>query len=126
MKKVIYNGGTESYFSCSEPTNLVVGKIYEVVHENDIDWQTNYYLKGVPGEFNSVWFNEVSNFNTYFAISNELPVVGKSCKCNKLELNKNIVEMQELNTETVLSVELLGKNTYKAFTQNGIYLITVM
>ena len=30
-KKVRYNGGTQSYYDCSEPTNLDVGKEYEVV-----------------------------------------------------------------------------------------------
>lgn len=60
-KKVRYNGGTESYYGCSDPTNLVVGKEYEVVLSKDRGWQTDYILKGIDGEFNSVWFDEVSS-----------------------------------------------------------------
>ena len=30
-KQVRYNGGTESYYGCSDPINLVVGEEYEVV-----------------------------------------------------------------------------------------------
>ena len=51
-KKVRYNGGTESYYGCSDPTNLVVGKEYEVILSKDRGWQTDYTLKGVDGEFN--------------------------------------------------------------------------
>ena len=57
-KKVSYNGGTESWYSCTEPTALVVGQQYEVTSEEVLSWQTNYTLKGVEGSFNSVWFNE--------------------------------------------------------------------
>ena len=39
-KKVRYNGGTQSYYGCSDPTNLVVGKEYEVVLSRDRGWQT--------------------------------------------------------------------------------------
>ena len=32
MAKIVrYNGGTESYYGCSEPTELVIGKEYEVI-----------------------------------------------------------------------------------------------
>lgn len=57
-KKVIYNGGKDSYYGCTEPTALIVGKKYKVVRENVRAWQTDLQLKGVDGEFNSVWFYE--------------------------------------------------------------------
>ena len=60
-KKVRYNGGTQSYLGCSEPTVLVVGKEYEVISSTDRGWQTNYTLNGIKGNFNSVWFDEVSS-----------------------------------------------------------------
>ena len=59
-KKVRYNGGTQSYYGCSDPSKLVVGKEYEVVRSRVRSWQTDYTLKGVDGEFNSVWFDEVT------------------------------------------------------------------
>lgn len=35
MKKFVrYNGGTQSYYSCSDPKNLVIGKEYEVTSIN--------------------------------------------------------------------------------------------
>jgi len=61
-KKIVrYNGGTESYYSCSDPTDLVIGKEYEVISAKDRGWQTDYTLKGVTGEFNSVWFDEIKS-----------------------------------------------------------------
>ena len=59
-KKVIYNGGTDTYYSCSNPAILVEGKEYEVIFEEDLGWQTNYTLKNVEGFFNSVWFDNIS------------------------------------------------------------------
>ena len=45
MAKIVrYNGGTMSYYGCSEPTELVIGKTYEVISENDRGWQE--YLNG--------------------------------------------------------------------------------
>ena len=73
-KQVRYNGGTESYYGCSDPINLVVGEEYEVVFSRERGWQTDYTLKGVDGEFNSVWFDEVSSDDkVYMAISQEVP-----------------------------------------------------
>lgn len=59
LKKVRYNGETLSYYGCSPAANLKVGKVYRVVEEDDLGWQTNYTLKGVDGVYNSVWFDEV-------------------------------------------------------------------
>ena len=85
-KKVRYNGGTQSYYGCSDPTNLVVGKEYEVVLSRDRGWQTDYTLKGVDGEFNSAWFDEVSSDDkVYMAIAHEVPVIGERYSCYKME-----------------------------------------
>lgn len=59
-KLVRYNGEKVSYKGCDSPTNLVNGKVYEVLQEIDLDWQTNYTLKELDGEFNSIWFEEVN------------------------------------------------------------------
>ena len=59
IKKVQYNGGTLSYYGCSDPEVLVIGKTYTVIAIEDRGWQTDYTLKEVKGAFNSVWFDEV-------------------------------------------------------------------
>lgn len=88
-KKVRYNGGTQSYYGCSDPTNLVVGKEYEVVLSKDRGWQTDYILKGVSGQFNSVWFDEVSpDDKVYMAIAHKVPVIGEKYSCYRMEFSK--------------------------------------
>ena len=57
VKKVRYNGGTQSYYGCSDPTNLVPGEEYEVVHIEVFGWHTKYSLRGVDGKFDSTWFD---------------------------------------------------------------------
>ena len=126
MKKVIYNGGRESYYGCFNPDILTVGKTYIVISEDVREFQTNYKLKGVKGEFNSVWFKEVDTIPIYFAVSNKVPEEGKRCDCTKLELYENDAVTQACLTSIVLNVEVIGKNTYKAVTKNSIYLISVM
>ena len=60
MAKIIrYNGGKESWKGCTDPNNLIVGENYEVCREEVSAWQTNYYLKGIEGYFNSTWFDIV-------------------------------------------------------------------
>ena len=56
---VIYNGQTGSYYECSDPEVLSVGKEYEVIWKFDRGWQTDYVLKGIKGRFNSCWFEPV-------------------------------------------------------------------
>ena len=91
-KFVIYNGGTESYCGCTgDPTNLVVGRRYEVVSENVGRCQTDYTLKGFRGEFNSVWFDEEIGESkspypaTFVAVSHAMPIVGQRLECSKME-----------------------------------------
>ena len=60
-KKVRYNGGTESYYNCSNPSILVVGQEYTVIKEDVYPWQTDYILEGLYGKFNSVWFDDVTD-----------------------------------------------------------------
>lgn len=60
LKKVIYNGGNMSYYGCSDPSCLKVGKTYKVIAVEDRGWQTDYTLQGVAGTFNSVWFDEIA------------------------------------------------------------------
>lgn len=58
-----------------------------VVLSRDRGWQTDYTLKGVDSEFNSVWFDEVSSDDkVYMAIAHEVPVIGEKYSCYKMEL----------------------------------------
>ncbi|MBR3163329.1 MAG: hypothetical protein IKF17_04450 [Clostridia bacterium] len=57
---VRYNGGTGSYYgSFSSPSVLRKGCLYEVAIIKEYSSHTEYYLKGIEGKFNSVWFNKV-------------------------------------------------------------------
>ena len=126
-KKVRYNGGTLSYYSCSDPVNLVVGKEYEVVFEKDRSWQTDYTLKGVEGEYNSAWFNEVSpdDGSVYMAIANEVPVVGEKYYCNKIEFINRQPKLISCSTSVVKSITHMGNNIYQVTTSNSIYIVNV-
>ena len=127
-KKVRYNGGTKSYKGYSTPTNLVVGQEYEVVRSRDLGWQTNYTLKGITGEFNSLWFDEVSpnNDKVYMAVSHEVPAIGKSYSCKKMEVIKGQPNFTGLTTSTVKDVCYLGNNIYKVTTLNSVYIVNVI
>lgn len=125
MAKIVrYNGGTDSYKGCSDPSSLVLGKDYEVVHENDRGFQTDYILRGVKGNFNSCWFDEVSP--TFMAISKTVPIIGQRCVCSKLELINGQLNMNECLTSTVIEAVNIGNNIYKVTTNNSVYIIQVV
>ncbi|MDO5555990.1 MAG: hypothetical protein Q4G09_05025 [Clostridia bacterium] len=125
-KKVRYNGGTESYYGCSDPTNLILGKEYEVVLSRDLCWQTNYTLNGVEGEFNSVWFDEISSDDQiYVAVSNELPVIGERYLCYKMEFVREQPKLIAWNTSRVQAINYLGNNIYQVNTLNSVYIVNV-
>ena len=124
MKNVIYNGGTNSYYGCSDATNLVVGKLYKVIREIDLGFQTNYELEGVNGKYNSVWFTDVESLpQTYLAFGFAAPVEGKSCECYRILPTGS---QEHCFTSEVKHVSIVGKNTYKAVTRNSIYIVTIL
>ena len=126
MKKVIYNGGTESYYACSNPANLVVGQEYEVVFQRVKDWQTNYILKEVSGEYNSSWFEEIScKQKTYMGVSEEIPVIGEKYMVKRLYFENGVWKMKLVATSLVKSVETISEGMYKVKTQNSIYVVAV-
>lgn len=127
MSKIVcYNGGTMSYYACSEPTELVVGKEYQVIAENDRGWQTDYELKGVKGYFNSVWFNEVHPTDAiYMALAHTVPIVGKRYECAKLQLVDGQPRLMSIFTGTVKSVYAMGNNIYRVETKRSTYIIQV-
>lgn len=122
-KLVRYNGEKLSYKSCSDPSLLVVGKVYEVQHEEDLGFQTNYTLKGVKGEFNSVWFDEIE-IPVVMALSKKQPELGKPLK-NFLIFNKDAVR-QVLQTTPIQNIEIVERNVFKVLTQNTIYIVQVV
>lgn len=127
MKKlVMYNGNKETYYACADPKVLVPGRVYEVESQYDRRFQTDYRLKGLEGDFNALWFYEISSMKTYFAIGNKIPEVGKHCFCIQIysEKGKNTIR-KPIITSKVEWIELIGKNTYKVITQNNIYIIVV-
>lgn len=128
MAKIVrYNGGTESYYGCTEPTALVVGRKYEVIAEKDRKWQTDYELEGVTGYFNSVWFNEVSSNEKaiYIAIAHEIPQVGRRCQCCKLEFVDGHPKLVGWMTTPVKEVSYMGNNIYNVVTCNSTYIVKV-
>ena len=125
-KIVRYNGGTQSYYGCSDPAILVIGKVYEVISENDRGYQTDYTLKGVAGHFNSVWFDDVqSRKPTYMAVANTIPSVGKRCQCFKLEYANKEIKTIGWSTSMVQEVTPLGNNIYHVKTCNSVYIVQV-
>ena len=125
-KKVRYNGGTQSYYGCSDPSNLVVGQEYEVVYARDRNWQTDYTLKGIDGEFNSVWFDDVSpDDKVYMAISHKIPVIGEKYSCYRIEFNNGNPNLISCSTSTVKGINHIGNNIYQVTTRNSVYFVTV-
>lgn len=125
-KKVRYNGGTESYYTCSEPTNLVNGEEYEVILSRDYGCQTDYTLRGVEGEFNSVWFDEVSpDDRIYMAAAYNIPEIGKRYECYKMEIVNSQIKFVGVLTTTVKGIKYVGNNIYKVTTCNSVYIVNV-
>lgn len=125
-KKVRYNGGTQSYYGCSNPDNLIVGKEYEVVLSRDRGWQTDYTLNGVDGEFNSAWFDEVSSDDkVYMAISHEIPVINERYSCYKIEFVNGQPKLVSWSTSTIKESIYIGNNLYQITTRNSVYIVKV-
>lgn len=122
-KLVRYNGERESYNDCSDPSILVIGRIYEVQEEEILDFQTNYTLKDEKGKFNSVWFDEIE-MPVIMALSHKHPELHKPLE-NFLMFNKNEVR-QVLKTTPVQKIEKIERNVFKIFTKNTIYIVQVV
>lgn len=126
MKKVVYNGGTESCYGCTEPTALVVGQQYEVTSEEVRSWQTNYTLKGIEGSFNSAWFDDEPEEKKFFiAVAKTIPAVGKPYTCHKVEFVDSEPRLISCRTTNVVAVTCLGETHLQVETKNSIYFVNV-
>ena len=129
MKKFVrYNGGTQSYYSCSDPKNLVIGKEYEVTSINVRNWQTNYTLKGIKGNFNSVWFDDIlSEKETVMAFSSTVPKIGEKIAYQFVYPNQNeTFFLINENTEKIEKVKNIINNIYLANDRKKIYIFQVI
>ena len=121
MKKVIYNGGYLSYHNnCKLPNLLQIGHVYTVVGEKESEYHTEYTLKEVPGEYNSVWFDSI--LPTYLATSDSVPEVDKRFVCNRYEGGRFV----RVHATAAQNVQMVGVNTYKVRTKNSIYVVQVV
>lgn len=129
MKKLVrYNGGTQSYYSCSDPKNLVIGKEYEVTSINVRNWQTDYTLKGINGNFNSVWFDDIlSEKETVMAFSSTVPKIGEKIAYQFVYPNQNeTFFLINENTEKIEKVKHIINNIYLANDSKKIYIFQVI
>lgn len=130
-KLVKYNGETMSFYGCSDPRVLKKGQLYEVEKILKSGYHTEYVLKGIRGEFNSVWFDTVETVeeenivNVYTALSHEKPIIGKRYNCYKISFIDGKPSLQGWSTSPVKNINYLGNNIYGVTTQNSLYIVTV-
>ncbi len=124
MEFVRYNGGTQSYHGCTEPDDLVVGKIYELINADVWNWHTDYTIKGVKGKFNSVWFDKVPVYKAFATIQ---PSIGQKMSCVKVEKKKNgTLEMGSWHTTEVREIEQIERGLLRVFTRNSVYVVMMV
>lgn len=130
-KKVRYNGGTESYsgrFTSPEGT-LVKGQEYTLVYVDQHPWETDYYLAGVEGRFNSVWFTDVvESKHIYIAVAKEFPTIGQRLSCFRAEYGSHYRSEPKwisCRTTPVKEIRQLEKDVYSVDTNNSTYVVKV-
>lgn len=122
-KEVVYNGEILGCERCSDSSKLKEGQVYEVTSVCERGIQTLYTLKGIEGEFNSIWFNEIPKI--YFAISCEVPETGKQLKnFKRFEKEKGWIQIKR--TSEIQYVAKIGVDVYKMYTQNTLYLVQIV
>lgn len=126
IMKVRYNGGTMHYYSCSPPDNLICGKVYNVVSKITLDCQTNYILEGIEGEYNSAWFDKVTEPKLYMATSDMIPLTGEMFFCYLLnDVQNGLAHQVPWLTDEVLGIRYCGNNIYIVNTCNEILVVMV-
>lgn len=59
----------------------------------------------------------------YMGLVKQTPKVGRILEVLRIDSSKGCIMIQDYDTSTVVSVEDLGNNIYKAITQNSIYIV---
>lgn len=130
---VIYNGGTDSYYGCTDPDELITGQAYKVIDIKVRAWQTDYTLEGVNGYFNSCWFDlqeapcigKHAAPSVYLAGAISVPEVGKRARVQRITLEGGYVSVVPVTTSEVKSVENVSQNVFRVTTRNSIYMVQV-
>ncbi|MBP3285080.1 MAG: hypothetical protein J6M02_06230 [Clostridia bacterium] len=123
-----YNGSRENgYFTFSgDPAQLVPGQVYKLLSKVVHAWHTEYFLEGIPGSFNSVWFDEVDDETepkVFLALAKEVPVVGERYECWKIESNAQVVCW---STSPVVNIKVIRTALLQVTTRNSIYLVQMI
>ena len=134
MKRVHYNGHTETEVSCQPATDLAGenarwGVGYEVEKEIDLGVQKNYVLKGMPRKdvsanpgYNSNWFRVVP---VYLATIMNTPKVGERLEYFwRLDENGEWEEIH--HTSKIVEVHPLASNMFEVYTQNSTYIVQLV
>lgn len=125
--EVIYNGGTGSYYGCSDHNVLVRGKRYIITGKRVRAWQTDYNLEGVEGAFNSVWFDEVEPREIFFAsakISHNIDwYIGKQMSITKIHNGEPYSE--PATTAPVQNIYFIAENICKIETEYAVYITEI-
>lgn len=124
-KLVHYNGRTDSDYGCTSPTELVIGQEYEVVSEIYRGSQTDYTLKGITGQFNSSWFDQLPSTKTYMALSKNVPIIGQRLHCSRIGFLDGDPCLVSWSTSAVKEFCHIGNNIYRVITCNSIYYVKV-
>lgn len=123
-KRVRYNGNMDIYSLGSPSTNLVIGQEYEVEEKKVSSFHTTYVLKGVEGEFNSVFFSDVDDKKHYLALADNIPEEDQSMECYTVIIENNEADLVYTRTSTVVEVTKL-EGVYLVTTLNSIYHVLV-
>jgi hypothetical protein len=121
MMKARYNGDTYHYKPCDDPKALKKGKRYKVVGFVKGEYQTNLILKGVKGEFNSLWFDN-------WEIPEGKPVY--QCSTSRIpKVGEQLVAFDQTRGIDVLSSTVKNvkkqwlSRTWRVETRNTIYMV---
>lgn len=119
--EVKYNGGKICHHGCTEPIELEKNKVYNVKNIIKKDGQTYFELEEAEGYFNSKWFD---NLQTYLALSDSIPMIGRKFKCQKI-IGNNAKLVEWVTTPVQDVIEMYG-NLYEVHTLNSIYVVQVV
>ena len=130
---VVYNGGSDSYYGCTDPTDLVIGKAYKVIDIEVRPWQTNFTLEGEVGYFNSVWFDLKESARigkhaaapVYMALAVTMPVVGQRARVSRILMEGGYISTVPITTSEVKAIEPVAQDIFRVTTRNSIYMVQV-